>query len=98
MKNGNGLNAKLRIMFMILIAIICVFDAIFQNIKYKTAKQSLFSHMFGLLAGVLVGCAALKETGEKKIKPIFWCIGASIYTILITLFVEINLIRSYLYD
>jgi hypothetical protein len=95
MKKGFGCNGILRLILLFIFAVINIAFSFYKIFKYE---ESLYSHLFGSIAGFLVGVAVLKDTGRNIWKPIVRCIGCSLYVLMLIFFIEFNLIKAYLID
>lgn len=100
MRKGLGLSDRARLAFASIFILISISASVYNIHNYEVAQQSLFSHLFGSIAGFLVGFTFLKDTsGNKwnhKWKPLLWCLGSSIYVLILLFFIEFNLIKSFL--
>ena len=98
MKKEVGVSGRFRIFGIVLCVVIDIATTFYYKYKYKVAQQSIFSHLFGELAGFLGWFTFLKDTGSNKWKPLLWCLGSSLYVLMLLFFIEYNLIKSYLSD
>jgi hypothetical protein len=98
MKNGFGFSGRIRIFGILLFVVINVSVTLYNIWQYKVTQQSIFSHLFGAIAGFFVGFTFLKNTGFNKRKPLLWCLGSSLYVLMLLFFILYNFIKSYLSD
>jgi hypothetical protein len=92
---GVGANAPFRLIIIILIAFTSVANSFYQRFHEKNQQTSLLSHLFGSIAGLLIGIAALKKIGKKAFysKAVLWSTGCSLYMVIVFFFVVYKLFK-----
>jgi hypothetical protein len=98
MKKGFGFSGKIRLFCILLFVVINVSVTLYNIWKYKVTQESIFSHLFGSIAGFFVGFTFLKNTGSYEWKPLLCWFGSSLYVLMLLFFILYNLIKSYLND
>lgn len=98
MKKGFGFSGRIRILVVLLFVVLNVSVTMYNIWQHKVTQQSIFSHLFGAIAGFFVGFTFLKDTRPNEWKPLLWCLGSSLYVLLLLFFILYDLIKSYLSD
>ena len=98
MNKGHGLRAEVRLFIAFIFVFINIVISVININKDEIIQQSLYSHLFGAISGLLIGIAVLKNISTNKSNSIMSCVGCSLYVIMLTIFIEYNLIKSYLND
>jgi hypothetical protein len=95
MEKGLGANGPLRVIVVVLIAVSSVAYSFYQRFCENNQQISILSHVFGSIAGFLVGLSVLKKVGKKTIycKILLRSSGFTLYLMIAFVFVLLKIFQ-----